>query len=78
MELQALVEAAKKAIGDDGFFEFQSPEIGRSILEIDEDNFPFFTEKGLRFYQEQVHRDKVSLIRIVQNDPNFSSALPKS
>lgn len=55
------LDRVQKSLDEDGFFDLESPEIGGPVWEIDQKNFPFFTEDGLLFCRDHVLNDKVSV-----------------
>ncbi|GKU05488.1 unnamed protein product [Fusarium langsethiae] len=48
------LDFAKRSLDEDGVFDLETPVIGEAIRNMQQKNFPFFTEYGLHFCKEYV------------------------
>jgi hypothetical protein len=57
------LDFAKRSLDEDGVFDLETPAIGEAIWNMQQKNFPFFTEYGLHFCKEYVLNNAVSGMR---------------
>lgn len=58
--MSELTQKAERALADDGFMELDSPEVGESIRDLEQQHFPLASEHGLNFIQHHIFDDNVS------------------
>lgn len=55
------LDVAKKSLQEQGFIERKAPAVGDDILELERQDFPFWTEDGLDFCNKHVLYEAVSM-----------------
>jgi hypothetical protein len=57
------LDAAKKSLLEEGFFDLRDPEVGGHVLEFEQKEFPFYTEDGMAFLKHHILDNPVSMIK---------------